>query len=396
MSDGWASPSGDPQQAQQPQQGPSYGGQGEHHDDRPPPRYGAYGPMPPQQGPPQYGGPQYGQSQYGQFQGGGPYYNGPNQFRPMAPKPGVVPLRPLSLGDIFGGAFATIRGNPAATLGLSLIVHLIVAVPSLILTLWLKDAAFPNGINFNPDTTSGGGMSSSIDLNAASLIAQVFSYIGGIVLAGMLVVVVSEAVLGRRITMGGTWARIRPRIWALLGMTVLLLLGALLAIAVVVGIIVLVAATAGTALAVVLGIVLGLILLVALIAVYTRIVLASPALVLEGIGPIAAIRRSWGLTRGAFWRVLGISLLAALVAGFVGGFANLPATFLTLGGLSTSGVTSILLLVAAQLWSAVVTAVVAPFVTGTTGLLYIDQRMRREGLDVALMSAAAQDGHGRN
>lgn len=392
MSDGWASPSGDPQQPNQPPYG-----------DRPPPRYGAYGPVPaappppPQQGGPHhYNRPQQGGPHHynGPQQGGPHYYNGPQQVAPMAPKPGVVPLRPLALGDIFNGAFATIRGNPGATLGLSLIVHLIVAVPSLLLTLWLKKVSFADGLNLEPKS-DGSPDSSLLTFDLITPIAQIFTYLGGIVLAGMIVVVVSDAVLGRRITMGETWTRIRPRIWALLGMTALLVLAMLLAVAIVVGVVVLAAVAVGTALAVVLGVVLGLALLVGLIAFYVRVTLASPALVLENLGPIAAIRRSWGLTHGAFWRVFGITLLASLVAGFIGGFAGLPASFMTLGGFATSGVASVLLLVGAQLWSAVVSAAVAPFVSGTTGLLYIDQRMRKEGLDVTLMSAAAPDGHGK-
>ena len=36
-----------------------------------------------------------------------------------APKPGIIPLRPLSVGEILDGTFTTIRRHPKATLGLS-------------------------------------------------------------------------------------------------------------------------------------------------------------------------------------------------------------------------------------------------------------------------------------
>ena len=374
MSDGWVSPSGGPNRTGEQ---PAYGTQAPppppHTGERPPPQYGAYGPVPPA-GPPQ----------------GQPRYNGP-QFRPMAPKPGVVPLRPLTLGDIFGGAFATIRGNPAATLGLALIVHLVVAVPTLALTLLLKREVFPNGL----DLSSTGNAGSNPDLLKVDLIApaaQIFTYLGSIVLAGMLVVVVSDAVLGRRITMRETWTRIRPRLWPLLGLTLLLAGLALVAVAVVIGIVVLAAVTVGTALAVILGVLLGLGLLVGVLFLGVRLMMASPALVLEDIGPIHAIKRSWALTRHAFWRLLGISILATLVAGTISAVVGVPGSLLNLGGYSTDGAASVLLLIGGQLWAAIVSAAVAPFVTGTTGLLYIDQRMRKEGLDVTLMSAAASRG----
>ena len=45
-----------------------------------------------------------------------------------APKPGVIPLRPLGLGEILDGSFATIRRNPKATLGIAAIVMTVSAV----------------------------------------------------------------------------------------------------------------------------------------------------------------------------------------------------------------------------------------------------------------------------
>ena len=43
----------------------------------------------------------------------------------MAPKPGVIPLRPIGLGEILDGAFTSVRRNPKATIGLAAIVMLI-------------------------------------------------------------------------------------------------------------------------------------------------------------------------------------------------------------------------------------------------------------------------------
>ena len=45
--------------------------------------------------------------------------------QPMALQPGVIPLRPLTLGDIFNGAIRYIRANPKATLGLTAAVVVI-------------------------------------------------------------------------------------------------------------------------------------------------------------------------------------------------------------------------------------------------------------------------------
>lgn len=48
-------------------------------------------------------------------------------------KPGVIPLRPLGLSDIFNGAVNYIRRNPKATLGLTAIVVVAAQLISLVL-----------------------------------------------------------------------------------------------------------------------------------------------------------------------------------------------------------------------------------------------------------------------
>src|SRR5690625_3212331 len=45
-------------------------------------------------------------------------------------KPGVIPLRPLGVGELLDGAITTIRKNPAATLGISAVVAVVTQVLS--------------------------------------------------------------------------------------------------------------------------------------------------------------------------------------------------------------------------------------------------------------------------
>jgi hypothetical protein len=47
---------------------------------------------------------------------------------------------------------------------------------------------------------------------------------------------------------------------------------------------------------------------------WIRLVLLTPVVAAEPVGPIAAIQRSWALTRGHFWRLLGFLLLGLVVA----------------------------------------------------------------------------------
>src|SRR6476646_3719627 len=59
--------------------------------------------------------------------------NGYQGYPPMPPaiRPGVIPLRPLTLTDILNGAFSYIRTNPKATLGLTTIVVVIAQLVGL-------------------------------------------------------------------------------------------------------------------------------------------------------------------------------------------------------------------------------------------------------------------------
>src|SRR6516225_8193246 len=103
-----------------------------------PPPAGGYGQQPgPGYGPPGSGQPGYGQTGYGQGYGqpgyGQPGY-GPGTGQPgwapppAAPKPGVIPLRPIAVGEILDGAFTSIRRNPKATIGIAAIVLTVSAV----------------------------------------------------------------------------------------------------------------------------------------------------------------------------------------------------------------------------------------------------------------------------
>ena len=295
----------------------------------------------------------------------------PYQPMPLSPKPGVIPLRPLTLGDIWEGAVATIRGNPTATIGLSLIVTLVAAIPSVLAVALLSQVSFDGGI----------------ESDARGVIVQAGGYVldslAGIVLAGMLVFVLSEAVLGRRCSIGAAWQGVRSRILPLIGLA--LILAALTAVVggLLVGLIVLLANTLDGAVVVAIAIPLALAVGAAVVFFWTRWSLAAPAVVLERAGPIAALKRSWTLSRSQFWRILGISLLTRIVVGMVSGLATTPVAFLAIGVGGTVGLT------VTTIWSAIVGGVLAPFSANVTGLLYIDERIRKEALDVTLMAAAS-------
>lgn len=318
---------------------------------------------------------------------GPPPYTGPPVH-----KPGVVPLRPLTLGDMFGGATLTIRRNPMSTMGLAALVTLgFMLVPIVATVVVGLTGGLPNVNPFDPaSTTTAGDPTAGLGINVANIATGVFSWLAGIVVTGLVIRVVEQAVVGRKVSAGEAWARSRGRLLPLLGLSLLALVVLLVVLAVPIGLGVTVGLLASSVLlAVLLGVLSGTVGLVALTFLYVRyFLLAAPNLVIEGNGIFAALRRAGQLSQGQFWRLFGISLLAALAAGAVGQVAAIP--FVLLGTISifvlpgSWGLVSLLL--ASYLGSVVTGAVTGPFTGSVTGLQYFDQRFRKEGHDIELLN----------
>ncbi|UKJ65501.1 hypothetical protein H1Q78_09530 [Cellulosimicrobium cellulans] len=378
----WGQPSyGQPQYGQSAPQGQGgYGqpGYGPRQDDQ-----GQYG-----QG--QYGQGQYGQQQYGQQQYGAPGYGPPAGFAgapyvPPAAKPGIVPLRPLSLGEVFDGAFGAIRHNPRVMLGMSALVVVIATVVGALLG-WAFSGYFADFFFSLPSESGLGGMENDFAmLYSSTLGTGLTTSLATPIVSGLLTVSIGQSVIGRKATIGEVWSQVGRRAWFLIGFSLLLGLAWAVAVALVVLVVALgFAATTG------LGVVLLVValpgLLVLAVWVGTRTGLVPPALALEGQPFWATVRRSWLLTRGSFWRLFGIYLLAyvtmyVVVQIVVSPFSIVSTILLTAG----QGFLANALL---ALGVALSTIVMTLFLGSVVALLYIDVRMRREGLDVELAAAA--------
>ena len=139
------------------------------------------------------------------------------------------------------------------------------------------------------------------------------------------------------------------------------------------------------------AIVIGLGGFLAVLYAYIRLSVASPALVMERLGPVVSLRRSWELVRGSWWRVLGITVLSTIITSLLASVISVPVSLVaTLAtGLSESMVPTILAAGIATLIAGILTL---PFSAAVTGLLYTDLRMRREALDIQLISAGVDPG----
>jgi hypothetical protein len=136
------------------------------------------------------------------------------------------------------------------------------------------------------------------------------------------------------------------------------------------------------------------------IAVWVLTSMSVPALVIEGVGPLTAIRRSFSLTRGRrFWRILGILLLIMVMYTMgqqmvVGVFSVLSFVFYLVILLGTGGsqmvLAMIVLVVLSMIGVFVAMVVLTPFLAASTTTLYLDLRMRFEAYDIDLRRAQAE------
>ncbi len=352
----------------------------------PPPGYPPPGYPPPGYPPPGYTPPGYPPPGYPQ---GYPAAGYPPLGYPPALKPGVIPLRPLSLSDIFNGAIAYVRMNPKATLGLTTVIVVAAQVIAFVLqigTLSATGGLTPMFSETGEEISTGALIGSSL----SGLAGAVATGLSAIVLSGLLTVVIGRAVFGAGITIGEAWQRVRGRLLALFGITALEPLGAALLAGIVAGIIA-VAATASVTAAFVIGAPLVLALIVALAYLGTMLSFAPTLIVLERLAIVPAIKRSFALVKKDFWRVFGIRLLAIIVAGMIAGAVSVPFSFggqmLLLGSTSTTSVIFALILTA--IGAAVGQIITAPFSAGVVVLLYTDRRIRAEAFDLVLQSGAA-------
>ena len=358
---------------------------------QPPPGYGqpGYGPPPP------YGQPGYGTAGYGQW-----------SAPPPAPSPGGVPLRPLAVGDILSGAFTLIRRNPAATLGLAAIVQTVYGVLSAFFAWAEQRAAHKLTVSVTPQASStqfghaiGHFFLSYVPYLAADL---VLAFIFQAVLTGMLTGALGRGLLGNKITIGEAWRIARvPEVIAVSLLVPLILLGIWVPIAVIVGVL---AIAKITVLAVLVGVVGFVGAFLATVWISVRLSLAVPAIVLEGAGPVAALRRSWQLVQASWWRIFGITLLAGIVVAVIGGILQIPFVVVEtlvggssgLGPIFSHGATaaatvagpSLIAIIIGAIGSIIAATCTRPISAGVTVLLYADMRIRKEGLDLALSQAS--------
>jgi hypothetical protein len=305
----------------------------------------------------------------------------------------VIPLRPLSVGEVLDGAFAAMRAHWKVMIGIAVVVALLTQVLEVPTQWWINREFSPQDLGDNP--TGEEAWRYLRDSLAVLVVPLVVAMLGQIAATGMLTVVVSRAVIAKAISAKEAWGAARPLLARLLGVTFAtwLIPVVVMLVAMLPGLILLaVGADSLGALLLLPGVIGGM---VAAVYLYICFALAAPALMLEKQSVRKSLERSRKLVTGAWWRVFGVLILIALIMAIIGAVIQMPFVLMT-GGLSdfTASKPSEIAdptftdLLITGVGAVISSALLLPFAAGATALLYIDRRIRREALDLELARAA--------
>ena len=260
-----------------------------------------------------------------------------------------MPLRPMTAGDILDGAVAILKARPRTVFG----VMAVLIIPYNVLVAYLqRDILGGAGLNEIFANPSLGLAAADSEANGtAALVSLVLGPVT-LSLAGVAIgYLVSAWYSGGDPSIGDVLRR----------------LGRRSGVALVAFVVVHVLEVVGFVLLFLPG-----------LAVMALSVASAPIIGAEDVGPFAAVSRAWRLAGRRFFPVLGLTLLSGLVVSLVGQVLLILPTVIAL--VIGDDLGWLLLAVGGSLAGMLTTALQA----GTATLIYLDLRVRTEGLDIEL------------
>jgi hypothetical protein len=343
-----------------------------------PPEFGEFGAPPPLDAPQAFGGPQ--------------------PWMPP-PKPGLIPLAPMTLGSILGASFRVLRRNPRPVVGISAIVHVVIAAATILTTTLFAVNTITDALKqlASGTATTPGELGNLLTADLAEFAVVGLGFVGAVFLQGIISLEVARGTVGERLPLRALLGRARGRILVLIGWSLAIVGVIVVTVGILIFVIAILAVSAGGAgagfavLILVVGFLGGAVLTVWLA---TKLSLVPSALVIERMTLGRAMRRSWSLVKGYFWRTFGIQVLVSLMLTIAASVVQTPVSIIgELLALSSNPTNPVQAVNSALTGIAVVSALVGALVgtvtsivtSSTSALVYIDLRIRKEGLDLRLM-----------
>jgi hypothetical protein len=264
---------------------------------------------------------------------------------------GPLPLHPMNVSDILDASFQLLRANFRA---ISIIIAVLVVPIQLLGALAARCVYNGNSVvTVINNAANGVPTQTNNSRSAASTISTIATILLVPFAAGAISKLVADSYLGIATSPGEALRAAGRRYFPLLFAWILVHLMEVLGL---------------------------LFFILPGLLVMSLSVAVVPAIVMERLGPVKGIRRSWGLDRRRLWGILGIALLTGGVFLVVDGVVGVPfeiAGFLV--GLHWGWI----LLFIGRVLSSVITL---PLGTIVATLVYFDGRIRNEGFDLQILS----------
>ncbi len=306
--------------------------------------------------------------------------------------------RPLSVGDIISTGIKNYREHfseylkLAATAYLFLLLNIIaitmvgVIIGGIIFSITGSVYNFSQFSLNNLSSLVGGTLLVFLVCILTALIAVFIGLAPFIVRQGTILSLAFQDLIGKPKTIGEILPQLKVRSWQIVGAVCLesgVIFLPLLGFSIIALILILAAGRSFTTGSIVFllffvttGVTLNLL-------IKTRLVIA--VIVVENLRPILALKRSFSLIKGNFWRVAGVSILTFLL-GIASALLQSAIQFFIQLILSTFiydiAVLSLLQTILSGIISLALTCLLLPIVTTIAAALYYDLRARKEGLDL--------------
>ena len=258
-------------------------------------------------------------------------------------------LRPLSVGEVLDASFKIVRQSFGTLAGCVLVVAVPLNIVNTLITASASDEAF----NLD-NTTRGTGFGTGTEV-AGSLVTTTLSLVLMSLASAACFRAVSGVYLGEHPTIGGSLRFAASRLLPVIAVSFLYVLGLIPAF-------------------------IALIIPGIWLAVAWSV--SFPALLSEGLGPVAALGRSFRLVKGRWWPVFGallvMYLLVAVISGILG--ALLGATLIA--AVDSEVVAAVLYTIV----NTVSSLITLPLMAAVLTVLYFDLRVRKEGFDLHLLA----------
>ncbi len=275
---------------------------------------------------------------------------------PAGPPPLPVALEPMTVSDLLDGAWAIMKGRPRTIFSITAMI----IVPVQLLAAFFQRGAAQNFdatmMLGNTQTSTRGSSALGLGFLGLGVLGWALSSLSYFLLGGAIARLVSSWYAGTDLTAREAVVASLKKTHIYVAAFLLLLIPKAVSFA---------------------FCYIGAIFLIPLL------MLTAPAIMIENLGPIAGIRRSWNLVSRRYWWCVWIwalsFVLEYVINAMLSSIPQLLAQFVP-------ALAADFLVPAGAAFARLVTA---PIVVGVCVLLYLDLRVRSEGLDLELEASDA-------